>query len=70
MSRKKKIEDETKKKVEEVDEIEEKPSASLSEEALEAFDDKTPTGLEEEETLEDEEDDEFGEMNFRTSDEW
>jgi hypothetical protein len=51
------------------EEAEEKSSGLLSDEALEAFDDESPTGLEEEELLS-EEDDELDDMDFRTSDEW
>lgn len=53
---------------EEGEEAEEKSSGLLSDDALEAFDDVSPTGLEEEELLDPE--DELDDMDFRTSDEW
>lgn len=51
------------------EEAEEKTSGTLSDEALEAFDDESPTGLEEEEVVAGE-DDELDDLDFRTSDEW
>ncbi|MFA6430636.1 MAG: hypothetical protein WC229_03085 [Candidatus Paceibacterota bacterium] len=54
---------------EEGEETEEKSSGLLSDDALEAFDDASPTGLEEEELLAGE-DDELEELDFRTNDEW
>jgi len=54
---------------EEGEEAEEKSSGLLSDDALEAFDDASPTGLEEEELVAGE-DDELDDFDFRTSDEW
>ena len=54
---------------EEGEEAEEKSSGLLSDDALEAFDDASPTGLEEEELLSTEDDD-LEELDFRTNDEW
>jgi len=54
----------------ETEETEEKTSGTLSDEALEAFDDESPTGLEEEDLLGIEDDDDIEELDFRTSDEW
>ncbi len=54
---------------EEGEETEEKSSGLLSDDALEAFEDASPTGLEEEELLT-AEDDDLEELDFRTNDEW
>ena len=71
MAKKKK--DEEKKVVgSEPEETEEKTGGAISEGVLEAFEDESPTGLEpEEDTLTEEDDDEeLGDLDFRTSDDW
>ena len=69
---KKKKEDDKKVTGTEPEETEEKSGGALSEGVLEAFDDATPTGLEEEDVAGEveEEDDELGDLDFRTSDDW
>jgi len=72
MAKKKKLDEEKKVVGSEPDETEEKSSGTLSEGVLDAFDEnESPTGLEDEEkVVEDDEDDELGEMDFMTSDSW
>ncbi|MFA6227368.1 MAG: hypothetical protein WC631_02750 [Candidatus Paceibacterota bacterium] len=73
MARRKKIDEEEKVVGNEPEETDGKTTAALSDGVLEAFDDESPTGLEDEDKLleeEEEDDEELSELDFRTSDDW
>ena len=71
MAKKKKLDEEKEVVGSGPEETEEKATGALSEGVLDAFEDESPTGLEDEEKIsDDEEDDELAEMDFMTSDNW